>query len=305
VCYQNICIETCRNGAGCDTGYLCNNDQVCVGSLCGNRVLNSGEQCDDGNRNDTDGCDRDCFIERSGGRCGDGILQGARGEQCDDGNTISNDGCNAVCVREGTFVAGLSVCGDGIVGENEECDDANLRDFDGCTSVCSLEVGSCGDGVVQRALGEQCEPRLHDSSLPYGCDAARCRFVSSECGNGVVNIGEGCDKGNMNSNMANQQCRLDCSMARCGDGVVDDMNGEQCDDGNLLRGDGCSSMCSIEYGAFTAFNPLSTNGQNPVRLPLATLTQQSRGPVGNTGPAVVIMIAAGAAGGIGFVRRRR
>ena len=34
----------------------------------------------------------------------------------------------------------------------------------------------------------------------------------------------------------------------CGDGSLQSSNGEQCDDGNLSNGDGCSSSCLIETG---------------------------------------------------------
>ena len=40
----------------------------------------------------------------------------------------------------------------------------------------------------------------------------------------------------------------------CGDGVVD--AGEQCDDGNLINGDGCSETCEVEQ-------PPSTEGCTP------------------------------------------
>jgi cysteine-rich repeat protein len=36
------------------------------------------------------------------------------------------------------------------------------------------------------------------------------------------------------------------SQALCGNGLLEYSNGEQCDDGNQLPGDGCSSMCGIE-----------------------------------------------------------
>jgi cysteine-rich repeat protein len=36
-------------------------------------------------------------------------------------------------------------------------------------------------------------------------------------------------------------CRLDCTLARCGDGIVD--GGEVCDDGNTGGGDGCAADC--------------------------------------------------------------
>jgi cysteine-rich repeat protein len=32
----------------------------------------------------------------------------------------------------------------------------------------------------------------------------------------------------------------------CGNGVLDTADGETCDDGNLISGDGCSSFCTIE-----------------------------------------------------------
>ena len=42
---------------------------------------------------------------------------------------------------------------------------------------------------------------------------------------------------------ASQQCALNqdtCIKTSCGDGIVDRLQGEVCDDGNLLEGDGCS-----------------------------------------------------------------
>ena len=42
------------------------------------------------------------------------------------------------------------------------------------------------------------------------------------------------------------KCAADCTLGpRCGDGVVQADQGEQCDDGNLVDGDGCSASCKI------------------------------------------------------------
>jgi MYXO-CTERM domain-containing protein len=61
---------------------------------CGDGILQAGEQCDDGNVEDGDGCRGNCSIEA----CGDGIAD--MGEACDDGNTINGDGCSAMCAVE-------------------------------------------------------------------------------------------------------------------------------------------------------------------------------------------------------------
>src|SRR5690554_7886270 len=73
---------------------------------CGNAVLETGEQCDDGNTTDGDGCDSTCNVE-SGWDCGEdgtarkrimygqGTVNGD--EQRDDGNTTDGDGCDSTC----------------------------------------------------------------------------------------------------------------------------------------------------------------------------------------------------------------
>src|SRR5262245_59763180 len=82
-------------------------------ATCGNGVVERGDQCDDGNRVDGDGCTSTCKIPRS---CGNGRVES--GEQCDDGNTVSGDGCSDTCQIEQQ-----PACGDGHVDAGEQCDD--------------------------------------------------------------------------------------------------------------------------------------------------------------------------------------
>ncbi|WP_426756962.1 lamin tail domain-containing protein [Myxococcus sp. Y35] len=77
--------------SGCE-GESCNPQAV-----CGNGRQESGEQCDDGNRTNGDGCENDCTRTPTGPEevCGNGRLEGE--EVCDDGNTTDGDGCQADC----------------------------------------------------------------------------------------------------------------------------------------------------------------------------------------------------------------
>jgi len=229
---------------------------------CGNGKQDPGEECDDSNTDDGDGCTRLCQIESGWTcpdwgqkckppKCGDGVL--ASSEMCDDGNTDNGDGCNSDCTQIDSHfqcrVPGkrcVPICGDGYIVKNiEACDDGNTNDNDGCSSTCLVEPGSSctasGDG-------------------PSSC-------TKSVCGNGMQEAGESCDKGNQNgvflgdgkgcsktctteptcrdSSGKNQACK-----AVCGDGNVDMSPGsnEECDDGNQADGDGCSHDCKKEQG---------------------------------------------------------
>ena len=96
--------------------------------VCGNHRIDPGEGCDDGNTDPGDGCSPTCLSESV---CGDGRVTGTEG--CDDGNTVGGDGCRRDCTRE-------NVCGDGIVEYLEECDDGNLEELDGCSPECTIEI---------------------------------------------------------------------------------------------------------------------------------------------------------------------
>ncbi len=124
-------------------------------AICGNGVLNTTEECDDGNTVDGDGCSATCTIEvdPAGPVCGDGILDA--GEACDDGNTVNGDGCSALCVVESSTT---EECGNGIIESGEQCDDGNTVDGDGCDNQCQYEEedddDDYDDEIVEVACGE-------------------------------------------------------------------------------------------------------------------------------------------------------
>ena len=87
-----------------------------------------------GNLEAGDGCDSGCQLEEG---CGDGVLDQSAPdspEECDDDNVIDGDGCSASCTVE------LGGCGDGVVQAGEQCDDDNVVNGDGCNSTCHNEL---------------------------------------------------------------------------------------------------------------------------------------------------------------------
>ncbi len=144
---------------------------------CGNNILDDGEQCDDGNNEDGDGCSSTCTIEVPELYCGDGNLD--QGEECDDGNIVNGDGCSSVCLFERR--PGPSFyCGDGYLQGNEECDDGNSKSGDGCSFNCKLEQGPnpyCGDGNLDP--GEECDGDI-GLLIGYTC-AQNCILEKNVC----------------------------------------------------------------------------------------------------------------------------
>jgi len=224
-------------GEQCDDGNAINGDGCdnnCTIPACGNGVMDPGEQCDDGNRSNNDTCDSNCTTPA----CGNGILD--PGEQCDDGNLVNTDGCTMLCK--------LAVCGDHIIEAGfEQCDDGP----DGST-LCNVDCtnAACGDGLINQLFTpmgaghtEQCDD--HNILNNDGC-SSKCQIEF--CGDGVQNNHEVCDGGGNAFD-----CNADCSVPSCGDGKVnpafkpDGTHGEQCDDHNTTSGDGCSSDCLLEH----------------------------------------------------------
>ena len=152
--------------------------------VCGNGVVEQGEQCDDGNtftETCTYGlascmvCDGSCqSIAGATSSCGDGKVDSAH-EQCDDGNVVTETCaygrtsctvCNSTCQS----VAGAtSYCGDRKVdAANEQCDDGNtvvesctygVASCTVCNGACKSVPGAtsyCGDAKIDAAR-EQCD----------------------------------------------------------------------------------------------------------------------------------------------------
>jgi cysteine-rich repeat protein len=127
-------------------------------AICGNRIVEEGEECDDGNPR-RGVCDENCqLIDQP--VCGDGEKEGD--EECDDGNLENGDGCSSRCVDELN-----ESCGNREMDRGEQCDDGNRENGDGCDDRCQAEGEACGNDFL--ALDEGCDDG--NTEAEDGCSA--------------------------------------------------------------------------------------------------------------------------------------
>lgn len=133
------------------------------------------------------------------------------------------------------------MCGDGVPEGDEECDDGNLISDDGCSPTCTNE---CGDGTKQPS--EECDEGGSNSDM--GACTTQCR--TAKCGDGLVHKDvEACDGGELDINgnptpTNSADCDSDCSLVECGDTILNEVAGEECQDGNMIDDDECSNTCA-------------------------------------------------------------
>jgi cysteine-rich repeat protein len=244
-----------------------------------------GEQCDDGNAINGDGCDDNCTPTA----CGNRVL--STGEACDDGNVTSGDGCAANCTAE--------ACGDGIVNDGSSAMKLTLEwlaiacDGDGNNSIelsidgklaasdtrknrCDCNPGiSTLDVTDARALS-LLSPGQHQFAIRNE-QYLSWALVSVSTSDGVAtdivvydptgsaalardpyacNVQDYAVEATVSATAGRQLEECDDDNTSSGDGC--DANckvtacgngiqtsGEACDDGNSVDGDGCDHNCTM------------------------------------------------------------
>ncbi len=231
-------------------------------AFCGDKIINTGEQCDTntfgsvssctdlGFASGSLGCGANCFMDTSKcvprPKCGNGIIDPT--EECDGNNTGPlNEQCSQYSPQ--TFTGGVLKCKS----------DCKLD-----TSACNGIVGICGNSLVN--IGESCDGTTfgsikdckdyNDFSGGLIKCASNCKLDTSlcvpidKCGNTIIDPSESCDGnyfGALNTSCAAYapvfkrgdikcaSCKLDTSSCeekpKCGNGFID--QDELCD-GNLF-----------------------------------------------------------------------
>jgi len=228
--YSIVELEICNNGiddnantyTDCDD-FGCYEHPSCLQApVCGDGILSTGEQCDDGNKVNGDGCSSTCTLELPE-NCGNGVVES--GETCDTGLADPFEG--KTCSDFDSFTGGSLSC-------SSSCQ-INTNSCTGGTS------GTCGNGAVN--TGETCDgtefngltcsdfDNFNDVNS-LSCDSVSCLIDTSSCTGGTF---------------------------VCGNGIVESV--EECDDGNNFNGDGCSGSCLLEDGASCNNNGAKETGE--------------------------------------------
>ncbi|MDD5469881.1 MAG: DUF4215 domain-containing protein, partial [Candidatus Peribacteraceae bacterium] len=250
-----VCISTADGAKGtCVDGWW---------KTCGDGVCAAGE--------DHCNCPADCKAPvpefcTSSAECPQGMFCTTETGDCNPYPCEAGKLCMTVCT--GKCVPRDDVpqeqCGNGMVEEEEECDDGNTKDGDGCSKACLKEF--CGDAIVQKALGEQCDNGAvcsHDTSISCrtSSDCNRCELIPGtsvkRCGKNpyaLICKSDADCAAQDTQNTCRYYTELDPScpetcrqvQVTCGNGKIEGK--EKCDDGNTKDDDGCSSTCGIEDG---------------------------------------------------------
>ncbi len=152
--------------------------------MCGNGTTqpDCGEQCDDLNQTDGDGCSSTCQVEV----CGNGVVDPE--DECDNGaqNGVLGNPCSATCT--------LHWCGDGHADGDagELCDDANTNECDTCKSDCTPVAGHC---EVCAAGGETDPDHCIPCTKATDCDPSLCGSTACVAGVCTPSNPPSCDDG--------------------------------------------------------------------------------------------------------------
>jgi cysteine-rich repeat protein len=226
-----------------------------------------------------------------GPACGNGNHQSSQGEQCDDHNNVDGDGCSSTCTIESGYACvdggqsgNLSICtpicGDGLTVGSEQCDDGALNGTANscCTATCTFKAAgtSCNDGDACTQT-DTCQAGTCTGSNPVVCTALDQCHVAGTCDTGTGVCSNPTKADNSSCNDGNSCTQTDtCQAGTCtgsnpvvctaldqchvagtcdtGTGVCS--NPTKADNSSCNDGNSCTQTDTCQAGTCTGSNPV-------------------------------------------------
>jgi cysteine-rich repeat protein len=266
--------DGCSNACVLEPGFICLGIPSVCTPVCGDGLVVGAEECDDSDTTGGDGCSATCTVEAGyncagapsvcTSVCGDGVLVAP--EQCDDGNNTNGDCCSSTCQIEvgcelepnDTFATAMDWdllnVGGQMKGLITPATDKDIYSFTVPVGMTGAVTAETLDGF----LGTACSSNLVDTRLTLFNSAfaqlvlnddtaanycSRLSAIGLAPGEYYVEVIDSPLGGALTFDYTLQ---LTITLAPCGDNVISNAVGEQCDDGGLLNGDGCSGACRLE-----------------------------------------------------------
>ena len=204
-----------------------NEGEYIVFAECGNSIQEAFEQCD--------GTDTSCLSCTAPGSAQECQCTCSTTNDCPAGSVCEQGICvpSNECPPGTDYILGkccVDEDNDGYYAENTVCAPLDCDDASPTTYAGALE--DCADGKDNDCDG------LIDCNDPSCCTDPACSSSPTCSG------GETCGNGYCGSGETQANCPSDCSFGLCGNGVID--GAEECDDHNIIPGDGCSTTCQQE-----------------------------------------------------------
>ena len=189
--------------------------------------------------------------------------------ECYEGKCIAKCSYNTVrsgyaCISDKILPQGTSVaanCGNDITEDGEKCDGGyklcKLIDdsFTGGRAACNANCNGYDTSTCEGGGGNLCGNNNIDNGEICDGDTIQCNQLAGAPKGGTARCSKDCmswDKStcyetnddNNNNNNDDNNNESGSNNKNCGNGFLDE--GEQCDDGNKMDGDGCSKYCMKE-----------------------------------------------------------
>ena len=244
-------------GDPCEDGDPCSLNDSCDAGIC---LPGAVDPCDDGNTCTTDTCAAGlgCAHAPVPDCCGNGVTDA--GEECDDGNQVDGDGCDMACqeVEVSSCADGADTVSVAPAGTMMLCDDpTDVTCEEDFATLCPTGWHLCS----REEFNARNEGWTHPYASTKGLGTIHCRNsggaghftlfydsdITSFAQDSTVNCGYGSSRESCPSTYGcneTQHWALCCAPgASCGNSVVDSPE-ETCDDGNDDETDDCLKNCT-------------------------------------------------------------